>query len=138
MFVYIAEIYTQNFTFLNLFNYITFRTGAAILTSLFFSLIFGEKIINFLSSLQPKGQPIRTDGPERYIFEKAGTPTEEFLALAKQVNEIAGSESVLENGADSFTIIGNANQQESTFSDISGSSNHSVYFFKKELLWYLD
>ena len=85
MFVYIAEIYTQNFTFLNLFNYITFRTGAAILTSLFFSLIFGEKIINFLSSLQPQGQPIRTDGPERHIFEKAGTPTMGGLLIISSI-----------------------------------------------------
>ena len=75
MFVYLAETYTQYFTFFNLFNYISFRTGAAILTSLFFSLIFGEMIINFLSTTQPTGQPIRSDGPERHLFEKAGTPT---------------------------------------------------------------
>ena len=75
MFVYIAENYTQYFTFLNIFNYITFRAGAAILTSLFFSLIFGEMIIKFLSTIQPTGQPIRSDGPQRHIIEKAGTPT---------------------------------------------------------------
>ena len=75
MFVYLAEIYTQYFTFLNIFNYITFRTGAAILTSLFFTLIFGEIIIKFLSTLQPIGQPIRKDGPQRHIIEKIGTPT---------------------------------------------------------------
>ena len=75
MFVYLAETYTQYFTFFNLFNYISFRTGAAILTSLFFSLIFGEMIIKFLSTIQPIGQPIRSDGPERHLFEKAGTPT---------------------------------------------------------------
>ena len=75
MFVYLAETYTQYFTFFNLFNYISFRTGAAILTSLFFSLIFGEMIIRFLSTIQPAGQPIRSDGPERHLFEKAGTPT---------------------------------------------------------------
>ena len=75
MFVYLAETYTQYFTFFNLFNYISFRTGAAVLTSLFFSLIFGEMIIKFLSTIQPTGQPIRSDGPERHLFEKAGTPT---------------------------------------------------------------
>ena len=75
MFVYLAENYTQYFTFLNIFNYISFRTGAAILTSLFFSLIFGEMIINFLSNLQPMGQPIRSDGPMRHITEKKGTPS---------------------------------------------------------------
>ena len=75
MFVYLAETYTQYFTFLNIFNYISFRTGGAILTSLFFSLIFGEIIIKFLSTVQPIGQPIRSDGPKRHLFEKAGTPT---------------------------------------------------------------
>ena len=75
MFIYLAENYTSYFTFLNIFNYITFRTGGAILTSLFFSLIFGQKIISLLSNIQPTGQPIRSDGPERHIFEKAGTPT---------------------------------------------------------------
>jgi len=75
LFFYLAETYTQYFTFFNLFNYISFRTGAAILTSLFFSLIFGGMIITFLSTIQPAGQPIRSDGPERHLFEKAGTPT---------------------------------------------------------------
>ena len=75
MLIFLSETYTQYFSFLNLFNYLTFRTGGAILTSLFFSLIFGESIINYLSSLQPVGQPIRLDGPARHIIEKTGTPT---------------------------------------------------------------
>ena len=72
---FLSETYIQYFSFLNLFNYITFRTGGALLTSLFFSLIFGSIIINSLSSIQPVGQPIRSDGPERHIIEKSGTPT---------------------------------------------------------------
>ena len=75
MLIFLSETYTQYFSFLNLFNYITFRTGGALLTSLFFSLIFGNIIIKYLSSLQPIGQPIRSDGPERHIIEKVGTPT---------------------------------------------------------------
>ena len=75
MLVYIAENYINYFSFLNLFSYITFRTGGAILTALFFSLIFGNSIINYLSSFQPLGQPIRLDGPERHVLEKVGTPT---------------------------------------------------------------
>ena len=49
MLIFLSETYTQYFSFLNLFNYITFRTGGALLTSLFFSLIFGNIIINSLS-----------------------------------------------------------------------------------------
>ena len=75
MFNYLAIEFTNTFNYLNLFNYISFRTGAAVLTSLFFSLIFGEIIIKRLSALQPIGQPIRKDGPENHIIAKAGTPT---------------------------------------------------------------
>ena len=75
MLIFLSETYIQYFSFLNLFNYITFRTGGALLTSLLFSLIFGSVIINSLSSIQPVGQPIRSDGPERHIIEKSGTPT---------------------------------------------------------------
>ena len=75
MFKFLAEEYVNFFSFLNLFSYITFRTGAAILTSLFFSLIFGQTIINKLSIIQPSGQPIRDDGPETHILKKQGTPT---------------------------------------------------------------
>ncbi len=83
MIIFLSETYAQYFSFLNLFNYITFRTGGALMTSLFFSLIFGNTIINSLSSLQPAGQPIRSDGPERHIIEKVGTPTMGgFLILA--------------------------------------------------------
>ncbi|MEM1382261.1 MAG: phospho-N-acetylmuramoyl-pentapeptide-transferase [Pseudomonadota bacterium] len=59
----------------NLFRYITFRAGGAFMTALVFGFLFGRPIINWLRALQKKGQPIREDGPERHIVEKAGTPT---------------------------------------------------------------
>ncbi|MGG7564799.1 phospho-N-acetylmuramoyl-pentapeptide-transferase [Rhodovulum sp. DZ06] len=59
----------------NLFRYITFRAGGAFLTSMLFAFAFGPMIINRLRKMQKKGQPIRSDGPERHIIEKAGTPT---------------------------------------------------------------
>ena len=71
----LAFEYQSFFSFLNIFSYITFRSGAAVLTSLFFSLIFGNYIINKLSYIQPSGQPIREDGPESHIIAKKGTPT---------------------------------------------------------------
>ena len=75
MFKFLAQEYVSQYGFLNLFNFITFRVGASILTSLFFSLIFGQFIINKLSKIQPNGQPIRNDGPQTHIIKKAGTPT---------------------------------------------------------------
>ena len=75
MFKLLAQEFVAQYSFLNLFNFITFRVGASILTSLFFSLIFGQFIINKLTLVQPGGQPIRKDGPENHIIKKAGTPT---------------------------------------------------------------
>ena len=61
--------------FFNLFRYITFRAGGAFFTALIFGFIFGKPLINFLRRKQGKGQPIREDGPQSHILEKAGTPT---------------------------------------------------------------
>ncbi len=45
------------------------------MTALLICFIFGPKIIRMLKVRQKKGQPIRSDGPESHIIEKAGTPT---------------------------------------------------------------
>jgi phospho-N-acetylmuramoyl-pentapeptide-transferase len=60
---------------LNVFRYITFRTGGAVITALFFVFLFGQNIIDRLRLLQGKGQPIRSDGPRTHVIAKAGTPT---------------------------------------------------------------
>jgi len=67
--------YAEDFQFFNLFNYITFRVGGALMTSMIIAFILGPRVINWLRSKQGKGQPIREDGPESHIIEKAGTPT---------------------------------------------------------------
>ncbi len=59
----------------NVFRYITFRSGGAVLTALFICLIFGPRISDWLRSRQGKGQPIREDGPQSHIVTKQGTPT---------------------------------------------------------------
>ena len=58
----------------NVFRYITFRTGGALITSALIVFMFGPTIINSLRLRQGKGQPIRADGPQTH-FKKAGTPT---------------------------------------------------------------
>lgn len=60
--------------FFNLFRYITFRTGGAIMTTLIISFIIAPPMIRWLKSKQKEGQPIREEGPETH-FAKAGTPT---------------------------------------------------------------
>ncbi len=58
----------------NIFRYITFRTGGALITAALIVFIFGPRIIDSLRLRQGKGQPIRADGPQTH-FKKAGTPT---------------------------------------------------------------
>jgi phospho-N-acetylmuramoyl-pentapeptide-transferase len=60
---------------LNVFRYITFRTGGAIATALLFVFWFGPAIISVLRLKQGKGQPIRADGPQSHLLTKRGTPT---------------------------------------------------------------
>ncbi|MCW2246508.1 phospho-N-acetylmuramoyl-pentapeptide-transferase [Azospirillum fermentarium] len=62
------------FSPLNLFRYLTFRTGGAVLTALIISFVFFPRMIAWLKSKQGEGQPIRTDGPETHL-KKKGTPT---------------------------------------------------------------
>ena len=62
-------------TVFNVFRYLTFRTGGAIMTGLIFVFLFGPAQIAMLRVRQGRGQPIRDDGPERHIIEKQGTPT---------------------------------------------------------------
>ena len=60
---------------LNIFRYITFRAGGAVMTALLIAFVFGPAMIRWLRARQGKGQPIRMDGPQRHIVEKQGTPT---------------------------------------------------------------
>ena len=60
---------------LNLLRYLTFRGGMAVATSQLVVVLMGSRFIRWMQSKQGKGQPIRTDGIERHIVEKAGTPT---------------------------------------------------------------
>ena len=66
--------FVDDFTFLNVFKYITFRTGLSLMTSMFLIFIVGGPLINFLERKKITG-PIREDGPEHHIFKKIGTPT---------------------------------------------------------------
>ncbi len=65
----------EDYQFFNLFRYLTFRSGGAVLTSLLISFIFGPSLIRWLKAKQGKGQPIRDDGPESHLLTKQGTPT---------------------------------------------------------------
>ena len=59
----------------NLFRYITFRSGGAVVTALLISFVCGPAVIAWLKSKQGEGQPIRDDGPQSHLVSKKGTPT---------------------------------------------------------------
>ena len=66
--------YVDIFGFLNVFKYLTFRTGLSFFTSLIIVLLIGGPFIKFFSN-QKILNPIRNDGPEDHIVKKIGTPT---------------------------------------------------------------
>jgi phospho-N-acetylmuramoyl-pentapeptide-transferase len=74
MFYWLTEL-SDKISFLNVFRYITFRTGGSVVTALAFVFLFGQPIIDLLRIKQGKGQPIRTDGPQSHLVTKKGTPT---------------------------------------------------------------
>ncbi|ADM09994.1 phospho-N-acetylmuramoyl-pentapeptide-transferase [Parvularcula bermudensis HTCC2503] len=75
MLYHLLTPFAEEIILFNVFNYITFRTGGALMTALLISFVIGPPLIRWMRVRQGKGQPIRTDGPQSHIIEKAGTPT---------------------------------------------------------------
>ncbi|NRA65753.1 MAG: phospho-N-acetylmuramoyl-pentapeptide-transferase [Pseudobacteriovorax sp.] len=73
MLYYLFDLLTPYMSGLNVTRYITFRSGAALLSALFISFLLSPWFIKKLKNRQI-GQQVRNDGPESH-FSKAGTPT---------------------------------------------------------------
>ena len=75
MLYYFFDYIEKNFNFpgAGLFQYISFRAGAAALLSLIITITFGERLINYLRKKQV-GEDIRDLGLEGQL-QKKGTPT---------------------------------------------------------------
>lgn len=71
LFKYLDEAY--NLPGAGLFQYITFRSGIAVILSLLISTIYGKRIINYLRNKQV-GETVRELGLDGQV-QKAGTPT---------------------------------------------------------------
>ncbi|MCD6070800.1 MAG: phospho-N-acetylmuramoyl-pentapeptide-transferase [Microvirga sp.] len=80
MLTWLAEL-SPYFSPLNIFRYITFRTGGATATGMLFVFLFGPWMISLLRLRQGKGQPIREDGPQSHLLTKRGTPTRGGLMI---------------------------------------------------------
>jgi phospho-N-acetylmuramoyl-pentapeptide-transferase len=73
--LYWISSFSEQLSVLNVFRYLTVRTGGATVTALIFVFWLGPTIINLLRLKQGKGQPIRADGPASHLLTKKGTPT---------------------------------------------------------------
>ena len=71
----LLDPYASDYTLANLLSYTSTRGGLAVFTAMVICFFIGPPIINWLRSVQEKGQPIRTDGPETHLLTKKGTPT---------------------------------------------------------------
>ena len=73
LFHFLTSLIDQ-YSFLNVFKYLTFRTGLSVMTSLIIVFIIGAPLIKIFSEKMITG-PIRQDGPIDHIVKKSGTPT---------------------------------------------------------------
>jgi phospho-N-acetylmuramoyl-pentapeptide-transferase len=71
--LYLLSLWRENWSPLNIFQYITFRTGGAFLTSFLVTLLFGSSFINLVRRWSIT-QTVREDGPSTHSV-KTGTPT---------------------------------------------------------------
>ncbi len=73
--LYYLTNFSDQFALFNVFRYLSFRAGGAVMTALVIAFIVGPGLIRWMRRKQGKGQPIRQDGPQSHIISKAGTPT---------------------------------------------------------------
>jgi phospho-N-acetylmuramoyl-pentapeptide-transferase len=64
----------EQYSFLNVFKYITVRIALSVITSFIIVFLIGEPLIKIFKKKQISG-PIRQDGPIDHIIKKSGTPT---------------------------------------------------------------
>tara|TARA_B100000941_G_C28454766_1_gene527178 strand:+ start:6 stop:1091 length:1086 start_codon:yes stop_codon:yes gene_type:complete len=74
MLFHILTSFIDQYSFFNVFKYLTFRTGLSVITSLIVVFIIGGPLIKIFSDKMITG-PIRQDGPIDHIVKKSGTPT---------------------------------------------------------------
>ena len=79
----ILEPFKDYFSFLNLFEYITFRAGASAILSLLISFIFGPVIVRKLTELQI-GESIADYGPDSHHKKQSGKKEKKISIEEKQ------------------------------------------------------
>ena len=64
--------YSDIYSFLNFFNFLTVRTGLAVITSMMIVFLIGDKFITYFS-IKKITNPIRKDGPEDHLLKNHPT-----------------------------------------------------------------
>jgi phospho-N-acetylmuramoyl-pentapeptide-transferase len=72
---HLAEGHGHHVPVFNVMRYLTFRSAASLFTAQAVVGLMGHRFIDWMRARQGRGQPIRSDGIERHVVEKAGTPT---------------------------------------------------------------
>src|SRR3546814_15948776 len=72
----------------HLVRYQTFRAGATLMTALVIGLIIVPRFIDLLRVRQGKGQPIRLDGPQSHLAQRATPPMGGLLILAPSAQSL--------------------------------------------------
>ena len=91
MIYYISLLLIDQFSFLNVFKYLTFRASGAFITSILISFFVGPKLIEYFKTKQKLGQPIRGTHPNNsgqsileYLLEGKDTiPEDKGIFLNK-------------------------------------------------------
>ena len=84
MLYHLLSYFQENFSFLNVFRYITFRSFCSFFTTFVLVLFFQPLFIDYLKKIGLRGQPIREDGPKDHNI-KSGTPTMGGLVIVVAV-----------------------------------------------------
>ena len=73
MLLWLAQHFQQDYSFLRIFGFITFRAVMATITAIVIGLGFGPAVIRKLTAMKV-GQAVRANGPQTHL-KKHGTPT---------------------------------------------------------------
>ncbi len=73
--------FSDTYSYLNFFNFLTVRTGLAVITAMVIVFLIGDKFINYFSSKKITN-PIRSDGPENHLIKKIGMLDKYLFILA--------------------------------------------------------
>ena len=117
----------DQFELFNLFRYLTFRSGGAVLTALLISFVVGPGASSAgCKRKQGEGQPIRADGPESHLLTKKGTPTMGgvMILLALSISTLLWAD--LANGLCLGRAAGDARLRRASASSTTTSSSPSA------------